>query len=88
MDEKLNTAWQCAPTGQRAKGVLDCIPGREASKLGDLQLTEGGFRLVLEIPVYCEGGKALEQIAQRNCGCPTLETLKTRWDGVLRNLFQ
>jgi len=33
------------------------------------KLKEGRFRLKKET-VYCEGGEALAQVAQRSCGCP------------------
>ncbi|GAB0188666.1 hypothetical protein GRJ2_001331900 [Grus japonensis] len=35
------------------------------------KLKEGRFRLdIKEEILYCEGGEALEQVAQRSCGCP------------------
>lgn len=33
-----------------------------------------------------EGGEALEQVAQRSCGCPIPEVFKARLDGALSNL--
>jgi len=36
--------------------------------------------------LYCEGGEAQEQVAQRSCGCPSLEVSKVRLDGALSNL--
>jgi len=34
------------------------------------QLKEGTFTLDKEEILYNEGGEALEQVAQRSCGCP------------------
>ena len=44
-----------------------------------------GLRSKGEI-VPCEGGEALAQVAQRSCGCPSLEGFKARLDGALGNL--
>jgi len=35
----------------------------------------------------CEGGEALEQVAQRSCGCPVPAASKARLDGALSNLI-
>ena len=49
---------------------------RNGSDANGFKLKEGRFRLdVLSIRckeevLYCEGGAALEQVAQRGCGCP------------------
>jgi len=34
------------------------------------KLKESRFRLAVREILYCEGGDALEQVAQRSCGCP------------------
>ena len=34
------------------------------------KLKEGRFRLDIRKIIYCEGGEALEQVAQRSCECP------------------
>jgi len=36
--------------------------------------------------LYYEGGEALEQIAQRSCGCASLEVFKARLDGAVSYL--
>lgn len=38
--------------------------------------------------LYCEGGKALEQVAQKSYGCPFLAVFKARLDGALSNPVQ
>jgi len=35
-----------------------------------------------------EHGEALEQVAQRSCGCPSLEVFKASLDGALSNMVQ
>lgn len=40
------------------------------------------------LDIYSDNGEALEQTAQRSCGCPTLGSIqKARWDTALGNLI-
>ena len=48
-----------------------------------LDQKEGDLGQAWEEIIYSEGGKALEQAAQRGCGCPISEALKARLDGIL-----
>lgn len=37
--------------------------------------------------IFRHGGGALEHIAQRSCGCPSLEVFKARLEGAFSNLI-
>lgn len=52
------------------------------NKGNGFQLKESRFRMDIRKLYYCEGGETVEQVVQRNCGCP----IKASLDGAVNNL--
>lgn len=66
---------------------MECSDGRRGNSF---KLEEARFRLDIKKRFFTQGVEALEQLPQRSCGCPILESIQGQagWSFVRTDLVE